>query len=101
LKGDYRAWSPKTRPINRTFINLGQIDHEELTDGSREVPFPGVNYWEAEYPINLNYYPQTECEIYQCAVCGGILLIYTEYSGHCPQERVRWLQRELVSNASS
>jgi hypothetical protein len=100
-KRDYQSWTTKTRPIDTSFHFLGQIDDESLTDGSRAVPFPGMNYWHTEYPINLNYYPQTECNIYQCDVCGGILLTYTEESGHYPEERIRWLQQELVSDASS
>lgn len=101
LKETYRAWTTKTRQIDGLLRKLGRIDNEELTDASRSAPFPGTNYWHVEYPINLNYYPQTDCEVYQCDFCGGILLTYTEESGHRPEERIRWLQKDLVSDASS
>jgi hypothetical protein len=87
--------------LNDSFHALGQLDDERNTDGGRPAPFPGKNYWDPEYPINLNYYPQTECDVVQCRVCGGTLLTYVETSGHSPEVRIRWVQKILVSDATS
>ena len=101
VRENYQAWSEKPIDLDGSFQCLGKLDDEIHTDRSRSTPFPGKVYWDPDYPINLNYYPQTECEIVQCGDCASILITYTETSGDFPQERIRWVQKHLLSDSTS
>lgn len=46
--------------------------------------------------IATNFYPYHNCDVYKCKGCGRLFLVYTEYSGHSPQLRIRNVKSELI-----
>lgn len=53
-------------------------------------------YWDPEAKIAINFYPYHVCDIYECKECRRLFLVYTEYAGHGPQQRIRNIKPELI-----
>lgn len=53
-------------------------------------------YWNPETKIATNFYPYHVCDVYECKECKRLFLVYTEYSGHGPQQRIRNVKSELI-----
>jgi len=94
----YVAWSDTPKGFIETLTNKGRIEFDPPRRSFETVPFPGKNYWDPDYPIALEYFPQTDAEVLQCPKCKAIFLAYTEESGHFPQHRIRWVRPELIYN---
>lgn len=79
--------------------NLGPFDHQDESIKARGYTSylpDGLNYWSAEAPIAVYFYPYHECDIYRCKDCEAIFLSYTETAGHAPEKRLRWVRPELI-----
>jgi hypothetical protein len=93
---DYAAWSDAPSGFSARLETRGQLDGDPSSKSLETVPFPGKNYWDPDYPIELDYYPQTDANVLRCPDCGAIFLAYTELSGHSPQHRIRWVRPDLL-----
>ena len=58
----------------------------------------GTNYWSHNAPIAIHYYPYHECQINVCTLCRAVLLTYTDYAGHGPQHRIRYVDKNLIDD---
>lgn len=59
----------------------------------------GTNYWSANAPIALRYFPYNRCTVAQCISCGRVYLRYTEAGGYYVEERIRTLNPLLIVDA--
>jgi hypothetical protein len=62
----------------------------------REYHPSGTNYWSANAPIALAYFPYNRCDAFQCNRCSKVFLRYTEFGGYYIDERIRELNPDLV-----
>jgi len=54
------------------------------------------DFWNPESKIATNFYPYNSCDIYSCKKCKMLFLVYTEYGGHGPDQRIRIVKPELI-----
>lgn len=52
------------------------------------------SYWSETYPIAINYYPNSGCEIFTDKE--EYYLVYRDFGGHVPEKRCRLIRRELI-----
>lgn len=53
-------------------------------------------YWSATTPIVLSKYPYYGCNVYKDKICDSFYFVYTEYGGHAPEKRCRFIQKDLI-----
>lgn len=51
----------------------------------------GSDYWSADAPIAIDYYPYNRCSVLQCKVCERCCLHYVEAGGYYVEKRIRKL----------
>lgn len=56
----------------------------------------GTNYWSADAPIALGYFPYNRCSVLQCVECGRAYLKYVEAGGYYVEPRIRALDPRLI-----
>lgn len=56
----------------------------------------GSNYWSADAPIAIHYFPYNRCSVWQCTVCNRCALHYVEAGGYYVEPRIRTLAPELI-----
>jgi hypothetical protein len=98
-KTAFRGWEAFSKSQESALVLLGEFQDAEnyiSKNGYTEYHPGGTNYWSKDAPIALAYYPYHESMVRQCNVCNAVFLTYTEYSGHAPQSRCRWVQDHLV-----
>jgi len=61
----------------------------------------GTHAWSAEAPIAPAFFPYNRCDVWQCVACGRPFLRYTEYGGYYEEDRIRAVNADLVTDASS
>lgn len=54
------------------------------------------DFWNPKSAIATNFYPYHACDVYQCNDCHRLFLVYTEYGGHGPNQRMRKVKPELI-----
>ena len=52
------------------------------------------SYWSKNYPIALEYFPNSGAEIYTDQT--DYYLVYRDFGGHVPERRCRLIRRELI-----
>ncbi|EIJ39064.1 hypothetical protein JoomaDRAFT_2070 [Galbibacter orientalis DSM 19592] len=52
------------------------------------------NYWSENYPIALDFFPNSRCEVYTDNI--NYYLVYRDFGGHVPERRCRLIRRELI-----
>jgi len=84
-------------------VSVGEFSDAEKyikENGYSEYHPENTNYWSEDAPIAINFYPYHESIIRRCKKCGEVFLNYTEYGGHAPQDRLRWVRKELIVELS-
>lgn len=56
----------------------------------------GSDYWSANAPIAIDYYPYNRCTVLRCKVCGRCCLHYVEAGGYYVEKRIRKLAPEWI-----
>lgn len=59
----------------------------------------GTDYWSANAPIALRYFPYNRCTVVECIECGRTYLRYTEGGGYYVEHRIRALNPALIVDA--
>lgn len=99
-KEKYQGWDNISKGLAQILEVVGEFADAERyinENGYTEYHLNGTNYWSKDAPIAISYYPYHESLIKRCKKCGGVFLSYTEYGGHAPQNRARWVRKDLVS----
>lgn len=95
----YRSWENLNSSLDHLLKTLGEFEDADKyinKNGYTEYHPNGTNYWSKDAPVALQYYPYHESVIKRCLECKAIFLAYTEYAGHAPQNRIRWVRSGLV-----
>lgn len=98
-KQGLKQWSNITDEIEGNLIPVAEFNHSETSinrNGYTEYHPDGTNYWSPDAPIAVHYYPYHECQIKVCSLCSAVFLTYTDYSGHGPQHRIRYVDEKLI-----
>jgi len=98
-KSAFKGWEAFSESQEAALSLRGEFEDAEKhigKNGYTEYHPAGTNYWSKDAPIALAYYPYHESMIRQCDICNAVFLTYTEFSGHAPQNRFRWVQESLV-----
>ncbi|WP_444919802.1 hypothetical protein ACJJID_12735 [Microbulbifer sp. CnH-101-G] len=98
-KEDLRSWVNISPEINENIELVAEFydSNESIKkNGYNEYHPGGTSYWSADAPIAVNYYPYHESRINICKKCNAVFLTYTEYAGHGPQHRIRYVNKDLV-----
>jgi hypothetical protein len=98
-KQNFLNWENIPSSLDGTLEVLGEFEDADKhinKNGYTEYHPNGTNYWSKEAPFALQYYPYHESIIKKCPHCNAIFLTYTEYAGHGPQRRLRWVRNDLV-----
>mgnify|MGYP007110220711 FL=1 len=92
---DYISWSILGKDLENRLIFISVVENSD--DGiTMEECHTNENYWSANYPISLNYYPYNNCKIYKDIDYNSFYFIYTEWGGHSPEKRCRLIQEKLI-----
>ncbi|MCX2680552.1 hypothetical protein OOZ15_11420 [Galbibacter sp. EGI 63066] len=67
-----------------------------IIDGIENEYKTEKNYWDIDYPIALNFYPNCGSEIYFDG--HDYYLVYRDFGGHVPEKRCRLIRKELIVN---
>ena len=87
--------TPLIKIIYLGLIFISEVENSD--DGiTMEECHTNENYWSANYPISLNYYPYNNCKIYKDIDYNSFYFIYTEWGGHSPEKRCRLIQEKLI-----
>jgi hypothetical protein len=83
--------------LNKSYLLIGSLrDVKIKTLDYIEYNNNYGEYWSAKSKIATNFYPYHNCEVYKCKYCNKLFLVYTEYGGHGPQQRIRNVNAELI-----
>lgn len=102
-KINFEGWDKLTSEMETELDTLGEHNDADKfinQNGYTEYHPNGTNYWSKDAPIALAYYPYHESVIRRCKTCKAVFLTYTEYGGHAPQNRCRWVQGKLIVKGS-
>lgn len=87
----YLCWEKLNCADFVEFNLVGTID----INSNNQVEYPTEeNYWSENYPIALEYYPNSNCDIYTDNI--NYYLVYRDFGGHIPERRCRLIRRELI-----
>ncbi|GAA3918675.1 hypothetical protein [Litoribacillus peritrichatus] len=99
VKQNLLSWSNITGETQRNINVIAEFDKAEeyiKKNGYTEYHPEGTNYWSSDAPVAVQFYPYHESKINVCSKCGAVFLTYTEYSGHGPQHRIRYIKKNLI-----
>lgn len=68
---------------------VGTLAAEDADPTLDEFHPLGTNYWSADAPIAVDYFPCNRAEVWQCRRCKQVFLRYTEYGGYYVDQRIR------------
>ncbi|MGD1841443.1 MAG: hypothetical protein ACFB0B_11185 [Thermonemataceae bacterium] len=91
LSKRYEAWSKLTQEDQEKLTLLGAIEVAQAYDD--EYPSE-ENYWSANYPIALAYYPYNGCDVYTDGK--SYFFVYRDFGGHAPEMRCRAIRQTLL-----
>ncbi|ABC30502.1 conserved hypothetical protein [Hahella chejuensis KCTC 2396] len=100
-KQDLRGWSNITPDTSKNIKPIAEFEGAEESikkNGYTEYHVDGTNYWSKDAPIAIHFYPYHESYINVCMICKAVFLTYTEYAGHGPQNRIRYVDKKLVTD---
>jgi hypothetical protein len=98
-KQNFLSWENITPALDNILETLGDFEDAEKyisKNGYNEYHPHGTNYWNKDAPIAIQYYPYNDCTVRKCPQCAAIFLSYTEFAGHGPQHRLRYVREDLV-----
>ncbi len=98
-KQDLKSWDNITEEIDSNIKAIGKFEQGEKDmeqNGYTEYHPDETNYWSLEAPIAIHFYPYHESIINVCEKCNAVHLTYTDYAGHGPQHRIRYVDKSLV-----
>jgi hypothetical protein len=70
---------------------VGKLDFQ---NGSGKEYETEINYWSFDYPIALNFFPNSKCEIYK--INEDYFMVYRDFGGHAPEKRCRYINKDLI-----
>lgn len=92
-------------------ISNSELEDYELLGSLRDKRIKTLNYiefnniegeyWNPDSKIATNFYPYHNCDVYECKRCKRLFLVYIEYSGHFPQQRIRNVKNNLIAEEPS
>ncbi|WP_431689189.1 hypothetical protein [Hahella sp. NBU794] len=100
-KHDLKSWVNITPDIRRNIKVIAEFEGAEESikmNGYSEYHVDGTNYWSKDAPVAIHFYPYHESYINVCMICKAVFLTYTEYAGHGPQNRIRYVDKRLVTD---
>lgn len=80
----------------KTLRVLGTLKREGAEECWDEDHPHGTNIWSADAPISIDFHPYNRSDVYECIACQKKYLRYTEYGGYYVDERIRYLNPELI-----
>lgn len=90
--GKYLGWEALDREDKGKLTFVGELNME----GTVEIKNTYVNeYWGADAPQALAYWPYHKADIYRYGEKGGLYFRYLEMGGHAAEERCRLVRRSL------
>ncbi len=98
-KQDFKSWSNLNSEMSGKLRVIAEFEHAEqaiTSNGYSEFHPKDTNYWSSDAPIALYFYPYHESTIKCCPKCEAVFLVYTDYAGHGPQVRVRYVDKQLI-----
>lgn len=87
----YAGWDKLDKQDEKELVRVGQL---ELPDVNQE--YSEENYWKPESPISINRYPYAGCWIYEHPKYHSFFFVYTEFGGHVPETRCRYIDKKLI-----
>lgn len=94
LENKYSTWRKLDSTDIAKMTHIGFLKFEGPNSNSEKAYHTDINYWSTNYPIALGYYPNNGCTVYSAQ--NSYFLIYTEFSGHAPEKRCRYVNLEIV-----
>ncbi|WP_188150487.1 hypothetical protein [Teredinibacter waterburyi] len=98
-KEKFKSWSNISLEVKSNISPVGEFEDAEADikkNAYTELHPNGSNYWSADAPIAIHFYPYHESKINLCKECKAVLLTYTEFAGHAPQHRIRYVDKDLI-----
>ena len=98
-KQNLLSWSNIKEEVQRNINVVAEFDEAEeyiKKNGYTEYHPKGINYWSSDAPVAVHFYPYHESKVDVCSKCGAVFLTYTEYQGHGPQHRIRYIKKNLI-----
>ncbi|WLQ15983.1 hypothetical protein O5O45_08660 [Hahella aquimaris] len=100
-KQDLKSWENITPDISESIRAVAEFEGAEESikmNGYSEYHVDGTNYWSKDAPVAIHFYPYHESYINVCMICKAVFLTYTEYAGHGLQNRIRYVDKNLVTD---
>jgi hypothetical protein len=97
----YREWTrvPVSFPESQMRVVGTFVDDPYAEPTYAEYHPTGTNYWSADAPIALLYFPYNRCTVLQCTECGRSCFKYVEAGGYYVEPRIRALDPRLIVDA--
>ncbi|MEI6182739.1 MAG: hypothetical protein WCP25_05510 [Polynucleobacter sp.] len=76
---------------------IGTLRVEDAPENWEEHHPKGTTIWSKDAPISISFHPYNKSDIYECKSCGCKYLRYTECGGYYVDERIRELNRHLIT----
>lgn len=92
----FLGWAALDSSTESTMVRLGKLVADGTDQYDTLATYPGSNYWAADDPIALAWYPYNYCEVFQKNGCSSLYLVYTEFGGHIPERRARLVRKNLI-----
>jgi hypothetical protein len=92
------GWESMPGDFDRgALARVGTLRDDTIDDPTLEEYHPrGTHQWSPDAPIAPAHYPYNRSDVWHCTACRRAYLRYTEYGGYYEDERVRWIDPELV-----
>lgn len=92
------GWESMPSSFDRdALVRTGTLRDDTIDEPTLEEYHPrGTHHWSPDAPIAPAHYPYNRCDVWQCTACRRAYLRYTEYGGYYEDERVRFIDPELV-----
>jgi len=97
----YREWTrvPPEFP-EQQMHTIGTLVDDPYQEATWDEYHPAhTNYWSAEAPIAIHYFPYNRCVVWQCKVCKRCCLHYVEAGGYYVEKRLRALDAASITDA--
>jgi len=91
LAKKYLAWSKLEKDDEMILTRCGSV----AVGPKHNERYPsGENYWSLKYPIALEYYANSGCEIFTDG--NAYFHVYRDFGGHASEKRCRVITKELM-----
>lgn len=98
-----RSWISTKPSLYNNFTRIGSlVDNEIKSHLSYLAAYDDIeNFWYKDSIIATGFNPYNNSEVFQCNACGNLFSVYTETSNHFPEERMRWIRKDLIHDEVS